>query len=301
MLGEELCKLPKPTILTTKRCQSSQANPEFVDLKGSRAVFCAEPCEGEKIKSAMLREITGNDRTRQRGLYGSQKTIRPVFSLFLLCNSRPAMDAPDTDAIWDRKRSVHFRTKFADSPRLPHECLIDRELKTRLKSYAPHLMQKLLRLYTEYRENGYRLDPPQQVLDTSKTYQMENNPVEKFFEEQVLPATTSHMPENNVEDPQHAAKFEKQEEVLLPVNRLWGVFQMWRRDLAITANTTENGFYQKISKLCKDAYQKVRREVEDKSSAKKQKLFCYRNMSLQDYRWNETEMIWELVISAEHR
>ncbi|KAJ3283787.1 hypothetical protein HK104_010230 [Borealophlyctis nickersoniae] len=128
-------------------------------------------------------------------------------------------------------------------------------------------MLKVLRSYTEYRENGYRLDPPQQVLDTSKTYQMENNPVEKFFEEQVLPPTTSHMPENNMEDPQHAAKFEKQEEVLLPVNRLWGVFQMWRRDLAITANTTENVFYPKISKLCKDAYQKVRREVEDKSSA----------------------------------
>ncbi|KAJ3281226.1 hypothetical protein HK104_000133 [Borealophlyctis nickersoniae] len=211
MLGEELCKLPKPTILTTKRCQSSQANPEFVDLKGSRAVFCSELCEGEKIKSATLREITGNDRTRQRGLYGSQETIRPVFSLFLFCNSRPAMDAPDTDAIWDRERSVHFRTKFVDSLRLPHERLIDRELKTRLKSYAPHLMLKLLRFYTEYRENGYRLDPPQQVLDASKTYQMENNPVEKFFEEQVLPATTSHMPENNVEDPQHAAKFEKEE------------------------------------------------------------------------------------------
>ncbi|KAJ3280205.1 hypothetical protein HK104_000829, partial [Borealophlyctis nickersoniae] len=132
-------------------------------------------------------------------------------------------------------------------------------------------MLRLLRLYTDYRENGCRLDPLQQVLDTSKTYEMENNPVEKFSEQQVLPATTSHMPENNVEDPQHAAKFEKQEEVLLPVNRLWGVFQMWRSDLAITAITTENGFYQKISKLCKDAYQKVRKEVEDKSLAKRQK------------------------------
>ncbi|KAJ3279618.1 hypothetical protein HK104_001298 [Borealophlyctis nickersoniae] len=316
VLGEELCKVPKPTILTTKRCQSSQANPEFIDLKGARVVFCSEPCEGEKIKSATLREITGNDRTRQRGLYGSQETIRPDFSLFLLCNSRPTMDAPNTDAIWDRERSVHFRRKFVDNPRLPEERLIDRGLKSRLKAYAPYFMKKLLRKYAEFRDSGYRLDPPSEVLQTSREYQMENNPVEKFFHEQIFPVVSSQKLDMIAKDSEvekrkleeagrgkESARKQADEhpEVILPVNRLWSVFQMWSKDSLISLGTTENGFYQKLSDLSKNTYPKVRRAITDPNTAKTTKSFCYVNMGVRDYDWNDDGMCWELHIPTDER
>ena len=59
------------------------------------------------------------------------------------------------------------------------------DLKQNLKEYVPYFMLKLLRCYREYRENGWKLDPPEPVLKVSKDYRLENNPVEKFCEEQI--------------------------------------------------------------------------------------------------------------------
>ncbi|KAI8815647.1 uncharacterized protein EV422DRAFT_510461 [Fimicolochytrium jonesii] len=278
-LGENLCKFPKATILTTKRCGSSQANPEFVDLKGSRAVFLSEPCVGEKIKSATLRELTGNDKSRQRGLYGSQETVRPDFSLFLLCNGRPEMDAPDTDAIWDREKSIHFPPKFVEDPKLPHERAMDKGLKQKLPEYAPFFMLKLLRCYTLYRESGYKLDAPQGVLKVSQDYRLENNPVEKFYEEQVMLAVESNtLPEGTEE--------RQLKDSLLPVSRLWSVFEKWRKDSVLATTISENGFYQKLAKLTKGDFESVKRKVDGT------RVICYDKMCIRDYEWSRIEGCW---------
>ncbi|KAI8817888.1 uncharacterized protein EV422DRAFT_508711 [Fimicolochytrium jonesii] len=280
-LGEELCKFPKPTILTTKRCGSSQANPEFVDLKGARAVFVSEPCVGEKIKSATLRELTGNDKSRQRGLYGAQETVSPDYSLFLLCNGRPEMDAPDTDAIWDRENSVHFPHKFVEDPKLPHERLTDKGLKQKLTEYAPYFMLKLLQCYKQYRENGFKLDAPQGVLAVSREYRLENNPVEKFYQEQVVKASETTANEG----------FEELESnsMLLPVSRLWSLFERWRKDNTVAASISENGFYQKLAKLAKcDGLKPVKRKVDGA------RVMCYECMVIREYEWSGVDSCWRL-------
>ncbi|KAI9095792.1 hypothetical protein DFS34DRAFT_695415 [Phlyctochytrium arcticum] len=277
-LGEELCKFPKVTILTTKRCHSGQANPEFVDLKGARAVFVSEPCVGEKIRTATLRELTGNDKTRQRGLYGSQETVRPDFSLFLLCNGRPEMDAPDTDAIWDRERGIQFPHKFVEKPKLPHERQMDKALKQKLQEYAPYFMLKLLRHYKKYRENGWTLDPPERVLQISKDYRLENNPVEKFYEEQIVKATEDQRKEKDAPSDDNNTKDAR---IVLPVCRIWSAFEKWRKDMEVATIVTENGFYQKLAKLAKRNFPKVKMRVDGAAPS-----FCYEGMLVKDYEWN---------------
>ena len=283
-LGEDFCKFPQPTIITSKRCQSSQASPELVDLKGARAVFLSEPCVGEKIKSATLREMTGNDKTRLRGLYGSQETVSPDFTLFLLCNGRPEMDAPDTDAVWNRERGVRFRHKFVENPKLPHERQMDKELKQRLPEYAPYFMVQLLRVYKRYRENGYKLEPPPQVLEVSNEYRLENNPVEKFFQEQIVTIGTDSAETNDVKGSQET----KEEEPLLPVCRLWGAFETWRKDQGITVIIPQNAFSQKFSKVSNDTFEKGRYSIDGI------RQYAYLGMVIKDYEWDTEKVQWVL-------
>ena len=288
-LGEDLCKFPQPTIITSKRCQSSQASPELVDLKGARAVFLSEPCVGEKIKSATLREMTGNDKTRLRGLYGSQETISPNFTLFLLCNGRPEMDAPDTDAVWNRERGVRFRHKFVENPRLPHERQMDKELKQKLPEYAPYFMLQLLRVYRRYRESGYELETPPQVHEVSNEYRLENNPVEKFFREQIVRVAAACSEREVCQGPQEM----KGDEPLLPVCRLWEAFETWRKDEGITVIIPQNAFSQKFSKVSNDSFEKRRYSIDGI------RQYAYLGMVIRDYEWDNDKSQWVLKMDTE--
>ncbi|KAJ3051646.1 hypothetical protein HK097_007346 [Rhizophlyctis rosea] len=287
-LGEDFCKFPQPTIITSKRCQSSQASPELVDLKGARAVFLSEPCVGEKIKSATLREMTGNDKTRLRGLYGSQETVSPDFTLFLLCNGRPEMDAPDTDAVWNRERGVRFRHKFVESPKMPYERQMDKELKQKLPEYAPYFMVQLLRVYKRYRENGYKLEPPPQVLEVSNEYRLENNPVEKFFKEQIVRVETDCAEVNDGQGSQEM----KEDESLLPVCRLWEAFETWRKDEGITVIIPQNAFSQKFSKVSNDSFEKGRYSIDGV------RQYAYTGMVIKDYEWDNEKVKWVLKLET---
>ncbi|KAJ3037494.1 hypothetical protein HK097_003498 [Rhizophlyctis rosea] len=179
------CQTPQATLLTSARPNSHQASSNLQDISGMCANFLSEPDDGKQIKTALLRQITGNDKSRVRRNYGNEETFDPTATTILLCNDLPVCDS-DVSAVWDRYRILVFVAYFCDNPdpNVPTQVKIDRTLKEKLPLYAPQFMRMLMAVYKEYRENGYTL-PPQtpQMLKELKVAKGETNPVRVFVEE----------------------------------------------------------------------------------------------------------------------
>ncbi|KAJ3371252.1 hypothetical protein GGF31_003431 [Allomyces arbusculus] len=168
-------------MLTRERAGASAAQPEIVNLKGKRLVVASEPKASEKLNTAFIKLLTGNDEVAARRLYsGKIEEFRPQFQMILLANDIPLMDSND-NAIYMRSRILEFPTTFVANPRLPHEKLINENLKAELPSLKNEFMLYLLDYYREYLAGGRKLRPPPSVLRLVEQHRYNSDPVQQFW------------------------------------------------------------------------------------------------------------------------
>ena len=67
-----------------------------------------------------MKEYTGGDKIKARGLHKDPIEFKPQFKLVLLCNELPKVP-PNDEATWRRMEVVEFKSKFVDKPKEPHE------------------------------------------------------------------------------------------------------------------------------------------------------------------------------------
>ncbi|KAJ3051746.1 hypothetical protein HK097_007234 [Rhizophlyctis rosea] len=261
----EYCTTPMATLLTEKRGASSSPSPDLMDLVGARVVFVSEPENGQTIKTATLRFLTGNDRVRIRQMYGMQQTLEPIAKFFLLCNDLPLMDAPNTDAVWDRIVLVLFRIRFVDNPKHDFESKIDRSLKTILKDLGPQFMLELLAIYRKYFDgNVLRLDVPASIQKMCSSYEDLNNPLKKFTRVQL--SIEPNCP-------------------VIPTTKLFNLFTgLWATDENLSVQMSLTAFVNEVKKQMPTA--KKERKWVDGSN-----LMCYTNVYVRDYQLQDDRWI----------
>ena len=169
--GEYCIKFPI-TLLTQKRAKSNVASPEVIIGKGKRYGYFEEPDEDEKINVGLMKEYSGNDKVKGRGLYQSPIEFKPQWKLFVYCNSLPTMP-PHDGGTWRRAEAIEFGSKFVDKPRLSNEYPIDSHLKEKLPEWKEAFMFLLIQHYKRYRKYGIKV--PDQVVAFTKEYQNEND------------------------------------------------------------------------------------------------------------------------------
>jgi P4 family phage/plasmid primase-like protien len=155
-LGKYTIKVPI-TMLTGKRAASNACTPEIVQLKGKRFAYCEEPSEYEKINAGLVKEFTGGDKIKARGLHQEPIEFKPQFKLSLLCNDIPEVPAHDT-GISRRLEIVEFKSKFTDNPKEKNEFAIDKSLSDKLGLWKELFMAYLLDIYYEkYKKSGIKV------------------------------------------------------------------------------------------------------------------------------------------------
>ena len=176
-LGEKM----EVTLLTRKRNNANEANPEKIKLLNKRFAFLSEPEDKEKINIGLLKELTGSEEIVARGLYEGSKTFVMETKLFLACNELPDIKGEDT-AIWRRIRVVDFPSRFVDEPKGPNDFKIDKELPSKLRtvvSWRQTFMNIILDYY--YRQ----VLEPEVVKVSTRRYKSENNEVERWLTEHI--------------------------------------------------------------------------------------------------------------------
>ena len=173
------------TALTRKRADAGNANPEFIDLKAKRFVSMVEPEEGEKINTSLMKQLSGQDMLKVRGLYRGQEGFIFTARIFMSCNELPAVSSMD-NGTWRRLRVIPHVATFVEEgkPTNPaaHIHARDPMLDVKIAKWRPYFASILVWYYeTHYLRTG--LKEPPQVTAASTKYKEENDAFASFAQE----------------------------------------------------------------------------------------------------------------------
>ena len=171
-LGEYAIKFPI-TLFTAKRGASNSVSPEVVSSKGKRYAYLEEPDEGERINVGLMKEYSGGDKIKGRGLWSNFIEFKPQFKLILFCNDMPKLPGDD-NGTWRRVKALEFTSSFVNNPKNENEFLIDKYLGDKIPKWTESFMSLLVHVYfDQYKKTG--LEIPQDVLKFTAEYQKDND------------------------------------------------------------------------------------------------------------------------------
>jgi P4 family phage/plasmid primase-like protien len=173
------------TAITRKRPDSGAANPDLVVLKCKRFVSMSEPDEGEKINTASMKQLSGEDVVKARALFQDQDQFVIMARIFMLCNDLPPVSSTD-GGTWRRLRVIPHVARFIDVEATPdpanHVYHKDLMLDGKIAKWRPYFASILVWYYeNRYLRGG--LKEPEQVASASKKYKEENDAFAAFCQD----------------------------------------------------------------------------------------------------------------------
>lgn len=137
------------------------ANPNLVDLLGSRMVTGTEVPKGAEWDTQMIKQICSDEEISERRLYSNPVSIEPRCNVTLAGNDLPAFTGLD-DAVKRRFVTVHCRAKVADADR------IDDYGKELVDAEGPAILRWLVEGALDRHNNGLII--PESVRVASAEY-----------------------------------------------------------------------------------------------------------------------------------
>ena len=153
----------------------SRATPDLARLRGVRFVEANEPEKGVCINEALVKQLTGNDDIAARPLYGDVVQFKPVFRLFVLANSKPAV-SDDSLFASGRIKLLPFDRFFGENER-------DTGLKAQFRTEEAKsgIFNWLLAGFAKYQAEGLRDTAEMKALTAA--YRHENDYIAQFIDE----------------------------------------------------------------------------------------------------------------------
>jgi P4 family phage/plasmid primase-like protien len=186
-LGEYACISPV-SLITGKRESANNANSALFSIRNKRCVLMQEPAANDQIQVDVMKGLTGGDTISTRELNSSQVEFKPNAKFFMCTNKLPGLSGSDGGTS-RRLKITEFTSRFVENPNPEniqkgiHEFQIDRELKSKIDSYAPVFMNVLINYYKKYRQEG--LHPPESVIKVTKKFEADNDIIKQFVQENI--------------------------------------------------------------------------------------------------------------------
>jgi putative DNA primase/helicase len=183
-LAGDYCRTVEPKFLMSGDYLTNPESPSPVaaTLAGARLAISCESKEGQKLDIALIKRHSGGGFLTARGM--NQNTFRFAIThkLLLMTNHKPELEHLDF-ALRGRLHLIPFDRKW-NRPGTPErdESLPDgdRDLMTELRAEAPGILTWLIEGASRYAQEG--LEPPQEVVNTTRDYLAEQDPVGRWLE-----------------------------------------------------------------------------------------------------------------------
>jgi putative DNA primase/helicase len=188
------------TAITRKRPESGAANPDLVVLKCKRFVSMSEPDEGEKINTASMKQLSGEDVVKARALFQDQDQFVIMARIFMLCNDLPPVSSID-GGTWRRLRVIPHVARFVDhdaaTDEANHVYHKDLMLDGKIARWRPFFASILVWYYeNHYLRHG--LKEPAVVTAESKKYKEENDSFAAFCQECLIKEVGAEVRANDI-------------------------------------------------------------------------------------------------------
>lgn len=166
----------------------SATNSTLANAKYSRMLVLSEPDDTDdksyKLKTSLVKSITGGDTITVRDLYKSNISFKPKFSVILQCNKKPDIDKLDI-AIEQRLKVIHYPFTFVENPTLETERKIDTSLKDKCINNMDFIkcFMKIILEYAYKNSKCNNTPLPSKVKEQNEQYFDDNNPIKEFLKD----------------------------------------------------------------------------------------------------------------------
>jgi putative DNA primase/helicase len=166
--------LPIETLTGADQRKGSDATPDLVRLPGARLVRASEPEQGQRMKEALIKALTGGEPILVRRMMQEFVEIVPEFKLTLSGNYKPEVRGAD-DGIWRRIVMVPFEEQ------IPLE-EVNPALMRELLEEAEGILAWLVEGALSWLERG--LEVPLSIQAATSDYRRDSDPARLFLETQ---------------------------------------------------------------------------------------------------------------------
>ena len=143
------------------------------DLQNARIVFAAETKANTRMNEHVIKALTGGETLSGERKYAQPFTFRPTAKIWLGVNHNPTI-SDDSFGFWRRVRLIPFNRTFSGDAD-------DRQLRDTLRAEADGILAWAVQGCLAWQEHG--LIAPDIVLQATKNYEMEEDPMTEFLQQ----------------------------------------------------------------------------------------------------------------------
>jgi putative DNA primase/helicase len=125
---------------------TSERQYAVASLLGKRYVTSSEAEEGQRLREATIKNLTGMGRQTGRRIYGAPFEFEPMFKLFIDANHKPVIRGTD-QAIWNRIRLIPFSVSVPKDQQ-------DKNLAKKLRDEASGILAWAVRGCLKWQKHG---------------------------------------------------------------------------------------------------------------------------------------------------
>ncbi|WOI32866.1 phage/plasmid primase, P4 family [Tritonibacter scottomollicae] len=166
--------IPIETLTGSEQRKGSDATPDLVRLPGARYVRASEPEQGQKMKEALIKSLTGGEAIMIRRMMQEFVEVVPEFKLTIGGNYRPEVRGAD-DGIWRRIMLVPFLQQIPQDE-------VDPLLPQKLWAERDGILSWMVQGALDWMQGGLR--PPEAILEATADYRLTSDPVRQFLEDE---------------------------------------------------------------------------------------------------------------------
>ncbi len=171
ILADYSTTLPIESLTGSDQNKGNEATPDLVRLPGARFVRASEPEQGQKMREARIKALTGGEPFPIRRLHQEAVDLVPVFKLTISGNYKPEIRGAD-DGIWRRVMLVPWEVQIAAAD-------VDALLPQKLWAERAGILRWMVEGCLEWMQGGLR--PPEIIDKATLEYRQVSDPMRDFL------------------------------------------------------------------------------------------------------------------------
>ena len=171
ILGDYAGTVPK-TLLTISR--NEEHSTELTTLVGKRLMIASETESRKKLKTGLIKKITGDKTMSARFIRQDHFTFKQTAKIILMTNHLPVI-SETSDAIWDRIHKIGWNVKI---PKPEWNTNLIEELKAEWTG----ILHWAIEGYRKWQETGI-LEQTESITRETEEYRASENPVKQFVDD----------------------------------------------------------------------------------------------------------------------
>jgi putative DNA primase/helicase len=170
-----LCEgLPAESISGQAQNAAGGASPDLARLPGVRFLRITELPQGEPLREALVKRLTGGEKMDVRTLFKGYFSFQPQFKAHMSGNGYPTISGSD-NGIWRRMAVVPWKVTIPEDQQRDFE-----EVVREFMPEAPGILNWLIEGMELYDSEGLHFPPA--MVDAAKEYRDEMDPISLFIE-----------------------------------------------------------------------------------------------------------------------